>query len=153
MMEEGAGRAQSWRGWCHARQGLRPAAWLATSEQPQPCAMCSGSHHNLAVTTHQDKTGNAAGQMYRAEKLQGHTGKTPAYKHQAVQGWACLGLQWPLHRSSLMRPRRMGRFSRGWPAPGGGGAWMPSLACCANIWPIRSPRLLPTWRPTSWPLR
>jgi hypothetical protein len=35
---------------------------------------------------------------------------------------------------------------------GGGGGEMPTTLCCFRIWPIRSPRLLPTNRPTSLPL-
>ncbi len=34
----------------------------------------------------------------------------------------------------------------------GGGA-MPSAFCCCRILPMRSPRLLPTWRPTSFAAR
>ncbi len=34
---------------------------------------------------------------------------------------------------------------------GGGGGEMPMALCCLRIWPMRSPRLLPTKRPTSLP--
>ena len=39
------------------------------------------------------------------------------------------------------------------PPPAGAGAAMPAAACCSRIFPMRSPRLLPTCRPTGCPAR
>jgi len=36
---------------------------------------------------------------------------------------------------------------------GGGGGWTPTAACTSRIFPMRSPRLEPTWRRTSFPSR
>lgn len=71
----------------------------------------------------------------------------------ACQAGAQPGLSPQPEPAFVKRPRRMGRGLAPCEAPGGGGGCTPNLACSARIWPIRSARLLPTWRPTGSPPR
>ena len=60
----------------------------------------------------------------------------------------------PLVSCTASSPHALAVRRREVPAfTGGGGGAMPSAFCCMRIWPMRSPRLEPTWRPTSLPLR
>ncbi len=102
--------------------------------------LCSGCCH-------------CGGESGKEEGLMQHCGAPSSRASAACQAGAQPGLSPQPEPAFVKRPRRMGRGLAPCEAPGGGGGCTPNLACSARIWPIRSARLLPTWRPTGSPPR